>query len=256
MCMAAARVPKRELTTPVARKSWNVSEGTRARSSRNGIAEFMLPNRLTIPASADLCPSCPRHHRVRIPGGKEHETEGEQLGHVGEVVERGDDYVRRRPLLRLVEPVLLQQFLRAVDQDRQHDKQFTGHEGGNQRVPRGLQDAACRDRGQAGNQPGQDPEGEEQRHCSVPDQKDPQAAHLLGVHRAHCVRGDGEQADWRQTDRKLVRPTEYFLHNRKPGKQRLFLPLMPIRAIPRNPLKRTTAGTTLLASDWKAFVGM
>jgi hypothetical protein len=45
-------VPKRELSTPVARNSWNVSAGTRARSSRKGIAMLMLPKRLTIPAPA------------------------------------------------------------------------------------------------------------------------------------------------------------------------------------------------------------
>ena len=52
MCMAAASVPKRELRTPVARKSWKVSAGTRAKSSRNGSDTLMLPKRLTIPAAA------------------------------------------------------------------------------------------------------------------------------------------------------------------------------------------------------------
>ena len=52
MCIAAASVPKRELRTPVARNNWKVPEGTRTRSSRNGMAAFMLPNRLTIPARA------------------------------------------------------------------------------------------------------------------------------------------------------------------------------------------------------------
>ncbi len=52
MCEAPASVPNRELMTPVARKSWNVSAGTRAKSRRNGMATFMLPNRLTIPAAA------------------------------------------------------------------------------------------------------------------------------------------------------------------------------------------------------------
>jgi hypothetical protein len=52
MCEAPASVPKRELRTPVARKSWNVSAGTRAKSRRKGIATFTLPNRLTTPAAA------------------------------------------------------------------------------------------------------------------------------------------------------------------------------------------------------------
>ena len=52
MCMAAARVPKRELRTPVATKSWKVSAGTRAKSRRKGSDTLMLPNRLTIPAKA------------------------------------------------------------------------------------------------------------------------------------------------------------------------------------------------------------
>ncbi len=52
MCMAAARVPKRELRTPVARKSWNVSAGTCAKSSRKGSDTLMLPKRLTMPTAA------------------------------------------------------------------------------------------------------------------------------------------------------------------------------------------------------------
>jgi len=52
MCEAPASVPNRELRTPVARKSWNVSAGTRAKSSRNGMATLMLPKRLTMPAAA------------------------------------------------------------------------------------------------------------------------------------------------------------------------------------------------------------
>ncbi len=33
-------------------------------------------------------------------------------------------------------------------------------------------------------------------------------------------------------------------------------PLTPMRAIPRTALKSTTAGTTLLAREWKGFDGM
>jgi len=33
-------------------------------------------------------------------------------------------------------------------------------------------------------------------------------------------------------------------------------PLTPMRAMPRTALNRTTAGTTLLAREWKGFDGM
>src|SRR4029453_6095835 len=49
---AATSDPTRELITPVARNSWNVSAGIRNWSSRNGTAAVRLPKKLTRPASA------------------------------------------------------------------------------------------------------------------------------------------------------------------------------------------------------------
>ena len=52
VCTAAASVPKRELMTPVARNSWNVSAGMRNTSSRNGTAAFRLPKNDMNPVKA------------------------------------------------------------------------------------------------------------------------------------------------------------------------------------------------------------
>ena len=52
VCTAATSDPTRELMTPVARNSWNVSAGIRNRSSRNGTAALRLPKKVTSPASA------------------------------------------------------------------------------------------------------------------------------------------------------------------------------------------------------------
>ena len=59
VCIVATSEPKRELRTPDMVKRSNRSAGSRARSSRNGIAALMLPNMLSEPAVARLnhCPS-------------------------------------------------------------------------------------------------------------------------------------------------------------------------------------------------------
>ena len=49
VCTAASSVPKRELMTPVARNSWNVSAGMRNTSSRNGTAALRLPKNVSNP---------------------------------------------------------------------------------------------------------------------------------------------------------------------------------------------------------------
>src|SRR5262245_46171812 len=52
VCMAATRVPKPELTGPVAKKSWKVSAGILKRSKKYGIALFKLPKEVNSPVKA------------------------------------------------------------------------------------------------------------------------------------------------------------------------------------------------------------
>ena len=52
VCMAATALPIREFITLVALKRWKASCGRRKRSSRNGMAAFRLPKKLSSPAPA------------------------------------------------------------------------------------------------------------------------------------------------------------------------------------------------------------
>ena len=52
VCIVAAIEPKRLLSTPETTNSWNRSAGSRARSSRKGIAVLMLPKTASRPAPA------------------------------------------------------------------------------------------------------------------------------------------------------------------------------------------------------------
>ena len=85
-----------------------------------------------------------------------------------------------------------------------------------------LKDLASWDRGEAGNQPRQDPEREEQRHHPVADQVNPHLGKLGCIDRAHYMRRDSEEPDGRQPDRKLVRPLEPTFNEHQVFEEALF----------------------------------
>ena len=133
---AARRAPKRELMTPVARNNWKVSAGMRNRSSRNGTAAFRLPKNVSRPGQRNSWIFRHRHRRIGEPSSEQNEADRQQLAGVGKIERRGHDHVGQRVGGFIDQPVLLEQFLACLDENRQDDEQIARHEGGDERVAR------------------------------------------------------------------------------------------------------------------------
>jgi hypothetical protein len=104
--------------------------------------------------------------------------------------------------------VLPQKLLGAIDECRQHDEEVGGDERGDEDVLGHAHHTPRRDRGEAGDEAGKDPEREKERHHPVGEQEDPEAGELDRVDGADRVRGDGEEAQGHQPPDELVRAGE------------------------------------------------
>ncbi len=195
---AATSDPTRELMTPVARNSWNVSAGMRNWSSRNGTAALRLPKKLRSPVSAS-CGYCEtRHQRVGEPSREQHEAQGEQLPGVREVEGGRHDDVRQPARLAVVGIEPVEQRAARLDEGRQHDEEVAGDEGDHERALRLAEDVSGSNRRERADQSRQHPQAHQQRHRDVRREIDLQAAQLLQAHRPGRVRRNRKQSVGRQ----------------------------------------------------------
>ena len=139
---------------------------------------------------------------------------------------------------------------------RQHDEQIAGDERGDERVARSLRMSRARIGRQRGDQSREHPQADEQGHGDVGDKVDLQAAQLLQTQRAGRVGGDRKQPVRRETRHEARGRRRSRLSRRAGRRAAVPCAATPTSATPRMSEKRTTAGTTLFASELNGFDGM